>query len=65
MNDISMLFVRSEFDAWGDKVDIYRTTAYANVTCPYCADGNCEQEVHRCDAYGCDVIVHDRPAETN
>jgi hypothetical protein len=65
MGDLSLTWIRTEFDQFGNRVDVYRASEAHSDTCAYCADGNCEQEVHRSAAYECDLVVHDRPAALN
>ena len=60
-----MIWLRSEFDADGNRVHVYRSNEHKQDTCAYCVEANCEQEVHQCDAWDGDVIVHDRPKVMN
>lgn len=57
-----MTLIRTERDKGGDLVKVYRTTTETKAECPLCQIGACEQSVYVCDAWGADLIVHDKPA---
>lgn len=48
----------------GKTIFVAHTTERPDVAaCRFCAAGTCVQRIERCDAWKCDLVIHDERAE--